>query len=309
MAPERLVEDGAVDYRCDLFSLGVILYQMATGTRPFEIEPRSALIAAIREQPHVPVRQLPPAIRPSSSGSSTGCWRSGPTDRYQTATGRARRPRPAEAGRARNAGRRPGASGGRIRRRPAVRDHRRDDEASRERPRRAGRGHQQPSQRLPGLRVAPRTSTRAVVGQSIREIGRRLGVEMVLEGTVQRTDDRVRVIANLVDPADERSVLPAHPDRPPRRRSARRPDRDRAATSVTASRRSLSRSTGRELHAGSRRPPTPSSAPCITGDRASPAAGVRRSNICSTRSSATRTTPRHASRWPTPTTSSASTAC
>src|SRR5207249_4887396 len=54
MAPERLTEGASVDYRCDLFSLGALLYQMTTGARPFEISPRSALIAAILEQPHVP---------------------------------------------------------------------------------------------------------------------------------------------------------------------------------------------------------------------------------------------------------------
>ena len=86
MAPERLVEDGAVDYRCDLFSLGVILYQMATGTRPFEIGPRSALIAAIREEPHVPVRQLRPNHPAGLQRIIDRLLAKRAEDRYQTAT-------------------------------------------------------------------------------------------------------------------------------------------------------------------------------------------------------------------------------
>ena len=57
--------------------------------------------------------------------------------------------------------------------------------------------------------MAPRTSTRQVAGESIRNIGARLEVGFVLEGSVQQEADRVRVIANLVEAAKERMVLPA----------------------------------------------------------------------------------------------------
>ena len=55
--------------------------------------------------------------------------------------------------------------------------------------------------RFPGLRVASRTSSFALKGQAgdLRAIGQRLGVQTVLEGSVQRSQDRIRVIARLVD--------------------------------------------------------------------------------------------------------------
>jgi adenylate cyclase len=53
------------------------------------------------------------------------------------------------------------------------------------------------------LRVPARTSSFAFKGQEldVREIGRRLGVEVVLEGSVRRAGDRLRVSAQLVDVA------------------------------------------------------------------------------------------------------------
>ncbi|HKP28241.1 MAG TPA: protein kinase, partial [Gemmatimonadales bacterium] len=55
--------------------------------------------------------------------------------------------------------------------------------------------------RLPGLRVASRTSSFAFKGKTsdLRSIGSQLGVQTVLEGSIQRSENRVRVIARLVD--------------------------------------------------------------------------------------------------------------
>ena len=55
--------------------------------------------------------------------------------------------------------------------------------------------------RLKGLRVASRTSTFAMKGQGgvLADVGRRLGVGTVLEGSVRRAGDLVRVTARLVD--------------------------------------------------------------------------------------------------------------
>src|SRR5262245_21478817 len=60
MAPEQLQADVTVDHRCDLFSFGTVLYQMATGSRPFQARSRADVASAIREQPHIPLRQLAP---------------------------------------------------------------------------------------------------------------------------------------------------------------------------------------------------------------------------------------------------------
>lgn len=57
--------------------------------------------------------------------------------------------------------------------------------------------------RIRALRVASRTSAFAFKGtqQDIRHIGGQLGVASVLEGSVQRADDRLRVTAQLIDVA------------------------------------------------------------------------------------------------------------
>jgi TolB-like protein/Flp pilus assembly protein TadD len=55
--------------------------------------------------------------------------------------------------------------------------------------------------RVPGLQVAARTSAFAYKGRNvdIREIGKELGVETVLEGSVRQAGDKVRITAQLID--------------------------------------------------------------------------------------------------------------
>ena len=50
MAPERF-SDSSVDPRSDLFSVGVLLYEMASGRRPFPGPDASNLVQQIRDDP------------------------------------------------------------------------------------------------------------------------------------------------------------------------------------------------------------------------------------------------------------------
>ena len=58
--------------------------------------------------------------------------------------------------------------------------------------------------RVDGLQVTARTSSFAFKGKNkdVREIGRKLGVSAVLEGSVRKAGDRVRITAQLVDTSD-----------------------------------------------------------------------------------------------------------
>jgi adenylate cyclase len=69
--------------------------------------------------------------------------------------------------------------------------------------------------RVSGLHVTARTSSFAFRGQEqdVREIGRRLGVEFLLEGSVQRADNRTRVSAQLVSASDGFHLWSDHYDR------------------------------------------------------------------------------------------------
>ncbi len=64
MSPEQ-AEGRTVDYRSDLYALGVVLYHMLTGRVPFRRTTPAATLHAVIYEPPPPPRQLNPSIPPA----------------------------------------------------------------------------------------------------------------------------------------------------------------------------------------------------------------------------------------------------
>jgi len=87
MSPEQILGD-VVDARSDLFSLGVVLYQMLAGVRPFEgddAKDRRASTQRIRRAPASPLRTHAPDVPRSVERVVMRLLEKVPADRYATA--------------------------------------------------------------------------------------------------------------------------------------------------------------------------------------------------------------------------------
>jgi Tol biopolymer transport system component len=84
MSPEQ-AEGKTIDTRSDIFSLGVVFYEMITGERPFAGETAAAVVSSILRDTPRPLSEIKPAIPRRVAGLVHRCLEKNPADRYQSA--------------------------------------------------------------------------------------------------------------------------------------------------------------------------------------------------------------------------------
>jgi len=84
MSPEQ-IEGRTVDNRTDIFSLGVLLCEMATGHRPFTGDTAMAIMSSILRDSPPPLTELKPGLPEHLGRIVRHCLQKDPDERYQSA--------------------------------------------------------------------------------------------------------------------------------------------------------------------------------------------------------------------------------
>jgi serine/threonine-protein kinase len=204
MSPEQ-IRGHEVDHRADIFAFGCVLYEMLSGERPFAGSTAADTVAAILTRDPTPLADRRSDVPTALEFVVLRCLEKRPEERFDTARDVA------------------------FALRAVAQPQEQAGTANRVRP-----SHQPPSiavlppvnlsadpeqeyfcdgmaeeiinalAHVEGLRVVARTSSFAFKGraQDIREIGRSLDVSAVLEGSVRKAGNRLRVTAQLINVAD-----------------------------------------------------------------------------------------------------------
>ena len=197
MSPEQAMGERDPDARTDVYSLACVLYEMLAGEPPYTGPTAQALIAKRLADPVPSVRRLRPAVPAGVEEAITKALAQVPADRFGSAQAFA------------EALVKPAAGGSRL---PSVAvlpflnlssdpeneffaDGITDDVIAQ-------------LSKIRSLKVISRTSVMPFKKreQSLREIGARLEVATLLDGSVRRAGDRVRIVAQLVDAAADQHL-------------------------------------------------------------------------------------------------------
>jgi hypothetical protein len=82
MAPEQMISSREVDARTDVWSLGVVLYQLLTGRGPFNGTTMTELCARILQEPHAPIRASRADVPPEIEAVVARCLEKDRTHRF-----------------------------------------------------------------------------------------------------------------------------------------------------------------------------------------------------------------------------------
>jgi serine/threonine protein kinase/Flp pilus assembly protein TadD len=196
MSPEQ-IRGEPVDHRSDIFSLGVVYYEMATGRRPFQGETAADMAAAVLRDTPVPVEERNPALPPRLGRMIADCLEKDLRRRTQSAEDLRHEIEQLRADRGafkQEAG-------------PSIAVLPFAD---------LSRGKDQEYfcdgiveeisnalSKIQKLHVASRTSSQQFKGAAVdsREIGRRLRVGALLEGSVRKCGKHLRISVQLIDVA------------------------------------------------------------------------------------------------------------
>jgi len=202
MSPEQ-ARGEEVDHRTDIWSLGVVLYEIVTGQLPFRGEYEPAIMYSILNENPKPISALRDEVSVALENVVETALAKNPVERYQSAADLVADLRALNEGRTVGVAKQLVARARTAKKSIAVLPFKSLSENKEDEYFSDGTTEDIITQlsKIGELKVISRTSAMRYkhTDKTLREIGRELDVATILEGSVRRAGDRVRIVSQLAD--------------------------------------------------------------------------------------------------------------